>query len=170
MPRTRIYGTETSVFPFPEGQSSHAALLPAWALSLGSYRQAWAVGVPQRTWRGVEMSVSNYGGKVLESRARSFSSPFGFERWSMPCRLGSHDALLLKWHLLPLSCLFWLSGSCHVRRAAPSLCLLPSPLSSSTTPPPPVPFHSQWRFRGSTLKAGASAGAGAAWPLGEGVG
>lgn len=47
----------------------------------------------------------------------------GFERCNTHkhSRLGSHDAPLLKWHLLPLSCLFRLSGSCHVRRAAPSL-------------------------------------------------
>lgn len=58
------------------------------------------------------------------------TSPFRFERCNTHkhSRLGSHDALLLKWHLLPLSCLFRLSGSCHVRRAVPSL--NPSPTTS----------------------------------------
>jgi hypothetical protein len=76
----------------------------------------------------------------------------GFDRCNTHkhSRLGSHDALLLKWHLLPLSCLFRLSGSCHVRRAAPSL-----------TPPP-------------SLQTGGLASVGwgpglAARPLGEGA-
>lgn len=104
---------------------------------LGKLKAGWGSGGAKGLARlgrvsGEGPGPGDCGGRCWRAEPARFLPPLGLNAGTQARRLGSHDALLLKWHLLPLSCLFWLSGSCHVRRAAPALCRLsphPSPLT-----------------------------------------
>lgn len=145
-------------FPGPENQLLPGVflLLPQTCLgrALGNLKAGLGSGRVKGLDRpgrgtGVGSRPSDRGGGRWRAEPAHFLAPLGSSAGTRTCRLGSHDALFLKWHLLPLSCLSWRSGSCHVRRAAPALCLLPSSL------PSPIPLQSEGPTRAARAGAGA---------------
>lgn len=128
-------------FPGPEDQLLPGVLLLLPQTCLGQALGNLKVGLGTGRVQGLDRPGRGTGGRgggggpgpatvgdAVGGRTSSFACPLGLSAGTRTRRLGSHDALCLKWHLLPLSCLSWRSGSCHVRRAAPALCLLPSAL------------------------------------------
>lgn len=138
--------TAATWFPGPEDQPLPGVLLLQTCLSpqLGKLKAGLGSGGARGLDRpdsetGEGPGPSNSRGGCWRAEPAPFLLPLGLNAGTGACRLGSHDALLLKWHLLPLSRLFWLSGSCHVRRAVSALRLLPSPPSLFSPPPSPLP-------------------------------